>query len=189
MFIKYIENFLTKEESEQIILLGESVGLIQMKSSRIINGKLIEENISYKGNKRMGCYFYDDLLENELLKNITNKIIELSNNLNPFKGLYYTKVPKYSFNRYGEGDFLEWHSDNHEILNGATITFIIQLNDEYEGGYVKYITNKTNHIIPKKTGSVLIFDSNIVHSVDEVIKGTRYSLNVWPNKIIKQSML
>jgi len=189
MFIKYIENFLTKEECKQIILLGESVGLIQMKSSRIINGKLIEENVNYSGNKRMGCYFYDDLLENELLKNITNKIIELSNNLNPFKGLYYTKVPKYSFNRYGEGDFLEWHSDKHEILNGATITFIIQLNDEYEGGYVKYITDKTNHIIPKKTGSVLIFDSNIVHSVDEVIKGTRYSLNVWPNKIIKQSML
>ena len=128
MFIKYIENFLTKEECEQIILLGESVGLIQMKSSLIVNGKLIEENTIYSGNKRMGCYFYDDLLENKLLKNITNNIIELSNNLNPFKGLYYTKVPSYSFNRYGEGDFLEWHSDKHEILDGATITFIIQLS-------------------------------------------------------------
>jgi hypothetical protein len=189
MFIKYIENFLTKEECEQIILLGESVGLIQMKSSLIVDGKLIEENMSYNGNKRMGCYFHNDLLENELLKNITNKIIELSNNLNPFKGVYYTNVPSYSFNRYGEGDLLEWHSDKHEILNGATITFIIQLNDDYEGGDVKYITHEGNHTTPKKTGSVLIFDSNIVHSVDVVIKGTRYSLNVWPSKIIKKSIL
>jgi hypothetical protein len=189
MFIKYIENFLTKEECEQIIILGESVGLIQMKSSMIVNGKLIEENISYNGNKRMGCYFYDDLFKNEPLKNITNRIIELSNNLNPFKGLHYTSVPKYSFNRYGEGDFLEWHSDKHEILDGATITFIIQLNDDYDGGDVKYITDRTKHITPKKTGSVLIFDSNIIHSVDEVIKGTRYSLNVWPSKTIKQSIL
>ena len=189
MFIKYIENFLTKEECDQIILLGESVGLIQMKSSLIVNGELVEENVSYNGNKRMGCYFLDDLLENELLKNITNKIIELSNNLNPFKGLYYTKVPSYSFNRYGVGDFLDWHADNDEILNGATITFIIQLNDEYEGGHVKYITNKTKHNVPKKTGSVLVFDSNIAHSVDEVIKGTRYSLNVWPSKTIKKSIL
>jgi predicted 2-oxoglutarate/Fe(II)-dependent dioxygenase YbiX len=160
-----------------------------MKSSMIVNGKLIEENISYNGNKRMGCYFYDDLFKNEPLKNITNRIIELSNNLNPFKGLYYTGVPKYSFNRYGEGDFLEWHSDKHEILDGATITFIIQLNDDYDGGDVKYITDRTKHITPKKTGSVLIFDSNIIHSVDEVIKGTRYSLNVWPSKTIKQSIL
>lgn len=189
MFIKYIENFLTKEECDQIILLGESVGLIQMKSSLIVNGELVEENVSYNGNKRMGCYFLDDLLENELLKNVTNKIVELSNNLNPFKGLYYTTVPSYSFNRYGEGDFLDWHADNDEILNGATITFIIQLNDEYEGGYVKYITNKINHTTPKKTGSVLVFDSNIAHSVDEVIKGTRYSLNVWPSKTIKKSIL
>ena len=69
MFVKYIENFLTKEECDEIILLGESVGLIQMKSSLIVNGKLIEENVSYGGNKRMGCYFYDELLENDILKN------------------------------------------------------------------------------------------------------------------------
>lgn len=109
MFVKYIEDFLTKEECDQIILLGESAGLSQMKSSLIVNGELIEENVSYDGNKRMGCYFYDELLENGILKNLTNKIVELSNNLNPFKGINYIKVPKYSFNRYGEGDFLDWH--------------------------------------------------------------------------------
>lgn len=189
MFIKYIEDFLTKDECDKIILLGESIGLMQMKSSLIVNGKLIEENVKYDGNKRMGCYFYGETLENETLKILTNKIIQLSNQLNPFNGVTYSKIPKYSFNRYSEGDFLDWHPDNHEILNGATITFIIQLNEDYEGGDVRYITDGTDFTIPKKTGSVLVFDSNIVHSVEEITKGMRYSLNVWPSKIIKQSLL
>ena len=189
MFVKYIENFLTKEECDQIILLGESVGLSQMKSSLIVNGKLIEETVSYDGNKRMGCYFYDELLETDILKNLTNKIVELSNNLNPFNGINYIKVPKYSFNRYGEGDFLDWHPDSHEIVNGATITYIIQLNDQYEDGDVKYIVNETEYSVPKKEGSVFIFDSNIVHSVKEITRGIRYSINVWPSKVIKKSLI
>lgn len=189
MFLKYVDNFLSKEECDSIIEMGESVGLSQMKSSLIVNGNLIEENVNYDGNKRMGCYFYDDLLETPLIKNLSNKILELSNNLNPFKGVIYDRIPKYSFNRYGIGDFLDWHPDKHEILNGATITYIIQLNDDYENGDVKYNINGAEISVPKKTGSVFIFDSNIVHSVDKITKGVRYSINVWPAKTIKKSLL
>ncbi len=189
MFTKYIENFLTEEECKSIIDLGNSTELTQMKSSRFVNGKLVAENLEYDGNKRMGSYFINELLDLPILKSLTDKIITFSNELNPYNGIIYNGVPKYSFNRYGEGDFLDWHPDNHEILIGATITFVIQLNDEYEGGNVNYIIDGTNHTIPKKFGSVLIFDSNIVHSVDKVIKGTRYSLNVWPSKTIKQSII
>ena len=62
MFIKYIEKFLTEEECKSIIDLGNSTELIQMKSSRFVNGKLIAENLEYDGNKRMGCYFTEKLL-------------------------------------------------------------------------------------------------------------------------------
>ena len=189
MFVKYIENFLTPNECNSIISLGESNNLIQMKSSLIVNGNLVEQNVEYDGNKRMGCYFFGDMLEIQLIKSLSNKIIELSNNLNPFNGIRYNKIPKYSFNKYSNGDFLDWHSDNHEILNGATITFVIQLNDEYNGGNVKYILNGDEISVPKKTGSIFIFDSNIIHSVDKLIEGTRYSINVWPSKIIKKSLL
>jgi hypothetical protein len=189
MFTKYIENFLTKEECDSIIEMGESVGLIQMKSSRFVNGKLIAENLEYEGNKRMGCYFTDESLEDPTIKSLSKKIIDLLNELNPFNGIIYNNVPKYSFNRYSNGDFLDWHPDNHEILNGATITFVIQLNDEYGGGDVKYLVNGVAKNVPKKRGSVFIFDSNVVHSVDEVSEGVRYSINVWPSKTIKKSLL
>lgn len=189
MFLKYVENFLTKEECELLIILGESNNLIQMKSSLIVDGNIVEQNVEYNGNKRMGCYFIGEDLNNSILQNLSNKIIGLSNDLNPFKGLSYNTIPKYSFNRYGEGDFLDWHSDQHEIINGASITFIIQLNDEYEDGYVKYLIEDVEYTVEKKQGSVFIFDSNILHSVNCISSGTRYSLNVWPSKIITKSLI
>lgn len=189
MFIKYIENFLTSEECKSLISLGESNNLTQMKSSLIVGGNLVEQNVVYDGNKRMGCYFIGDMMNEPTLQNLTNKIIKLSNELNPFNGVTYTTIPKYSFNRYGEGDFLDWHSDNHEIINGATITFIIQLNDEYDDGHVKYTVNDIEYSVDKKQGSVFIFDSNISHSVDKITNGVRYSLNVWPSKIITKSLI
>lgn len=189
MFTKYIENFLTEDECKSIIDLGSSIQLIQMKSSQFVNGKLIAENLEYNGNKRMGCYFTDELLNLPILTTLTDKIITLSNELNPYNGITYNGVSKYSFNRYGAGDFLDWHPDSHEILNGATITCIIQLNDEYYGGLVNYSINDVEHSIERKQGSVLIFDSNIIHSVDEVESGIRYSLNVWPASFKKVSLI
>lgn len=189
MFIKYIENFLTEDECKSIIDLGNSTELIQMKSSRFVNGKLSGQNLSYNGNKRMGSYFTEELLNLPVLKSLTNKIINISNELNPYNGITYNRVSKYSFNRYGNGDFLDWHSDTHETLDGATITFIIQLNDDYDGGEVKYITNEDEYSVKKKQGSIFVFDSNLSHSVNTITGGLRYSINVWPSKLIKKSLI
>ena len=189
MFIKYIENFLTEEECKSIIELGNSTELIQMKSSRFANGKLIDDNYEWEGNKRMGCNFTDELLNLPTLKTLTDKIVNLSNELKPYKGIIYNEVSKYSFNRYGDGDFLDWHSDSHAILNGATITYIIQLNNDYDGGEVQYSINDEVVSIEKKQGSIFVFDSNTPHSVNNVINGIRYSLNVWPSKVIKKSLI
>jgi len=189
MFTTYIDDFLTNYECESIIELGNSIGLEAMKSSRIVNGKVFDSNVDYAGNKRMGCYFVDDTLNCDLLKSVSNKIINLSNELNPYNGIKYNSIPKYSFNRYSAGDFLDWHSDSHEIMYGATITYIIQLNDEYDDGYVKYVINDEQYTIQKKQGSVFIFDSNIVHSVDNITAGIRYSLNVWPSCIKQKSLI
>jgi hypothetical protein len=189
MFYKFIENLLTKEECEFIISTGKDNGLSKMKSSKIVNGVITEEGIEYNGNQRMGGYFTDTILLDSHIKSISDKILSISNQLNPFNGVTYTSIPKYSFNRYSDGDFLEWHEDKHEIINGATITHIIQLNDNYDGGLVKYIINKVEYSVPKSMGSVFIFDSNISHSVDKIESGIRYSLNVWPSSIKKVSLI
>jgi hypothetical protein len=189
MFVKFVENFLDEDECKSIISLGESIDLMEMNSSLIVNGKIIVQNKKYEGNVRTGGYFVNELLKNPILDNLSNKIINLSNELNPFNGIVYDKIEKYSFNRYKKNDFLDWHPDKHEILNGATITFIIQLNDDYENGEIKYKIDNVEYVVKKERGSVFIFDSNISHSVDKITNGLRYSLNVWPSKKIKKSLI
>jgi len=189
MYTKLIENFLTNDECDYLINLGESMSLKEMKSSKIVKGKLIDSNLEYKGNKRMGCYFVNEVLLDPILEHQTKKIINTCNRLKPLNSIEYVKVLKYSFNRYNKDDFLEWHEDNHEIINGATLTFIIQLNDEYDGGFVKYILDGTEYNVPKIKGSVFIFESNITHSVEPIVSGKRYSINVWPSSIKKINLL
>lgn len=189
MFFKLIENFLTEKECDELINMGESHSLIEMKSSKFINGKLVDSNLEYSGNKRMGCYFVGEFLLDPQLEKLSKKIIDTSNELQPFKSIEYREVPKYSFNRYLENDFLDWHEDKHEIINGATLTYIIQLNDGYDGGDVKYIIEGIEYNVPKLKGSVFVFDSNITHSVESVKSGKRYSLNVWPSSIKKVSLI
>jgi predicted 2-oxoglutarate/Fe(II)-dependent dioxygenase YbiX len=189
MFYKLIENFLSKKECDYLIDLGESLSLTPMKSSKIINGKLINEDYEWHGNKRMGNYFVDTILLKPEVKLISEKVLSLSNALSPYNGLTYNSIPKYSFNRYSDGDFLDWHKDKHEVLNGATITHIIQLNSDYEGGCVRYIIEGVEYSVPKIQGSVFVFDSNIPHSVDVIKSGNRYSINVWPGSIKKLSII
>lgn len=189
MFTKYIENFLSDDECDFIVSLGETIDLKRITSTYIVGGKITIADTIYAGNKRVGGHFNGEILEIPAIKNLSDKIIKLSNRLTPFKGVVYNSVSSYTFNRYEVGDFLNWHSDGHEILNGATLTYIIQLNDNYEDGHVKYIINNVEHNVIKKKGSVFVFDSNIRHSVEKITSGTRYSINVWPTKIIKKSLI
>ncbi len=189
MYNLLIENFLTKEECQFLIDRGLSETLFEMKSSKILNNKVIEENVSNYNNKRRGTYFTNEILREEKITDLSNKIINIINSLKILKGVEYNGVTKYSFNEYSKGDFLNWHKDAHEIIYGATITLIIQLNDDYEGGDVMYRIDNVDYNVPKKQGSVFIFDSNIEHSVNELKNGIRYSLNVWPTSIKRNSMI
>ena len=104
-------------------------------------------------------------------------IISLSNELNPYNGIIYNGVPKYSFNRYGEGDFLDWHPDNHEILNGATITFVVQLNDNYDGGEI-FLLNEGISLKPKQASVIIVPAQELKNYTTKNIVGTRYIASV-----------
>jgi predicted 2-oxoglutarate/Fe(II)-dependent dioxygenase YbiX len=190
MFYHLIENFITKDECEFLIKKGVSQGLVEMKSSKIVGGTLYEQNTSNtKNNKRKGTYFINETLMNQEFVKLSNKILDIVNGLKIYNGIEYNGIPKYSFNEYSPGDFLTWHKDSHEILGGATITLIIQLNDNYDDGEIKFIIDDVENIVPKKQGSIFIFDSNIEHCVSKLKDGKRYSINVWPSKKLKRGMI
>lgn len=171
---------MSNDECNSIISLGESSDIRRMKSSKFKNGILVDTNSEYNGNKRSGCYFTNPLKE-EVLKNISQRTINLINDISPFNSLKYNGIKKFSFNRYSSGDFLDWHEDNHEILHGATITCIYQLNENYSGGEILLFVGSQETSIKKSKGSIFIFDPKISHSIKLIEDGKRYSMNSWPS--------
>lgn len=186
----FVQNVLTSEECKLLIERGLQTDLQIMHSSKIVNGKVVKQDIlKLDDNKRKGSYYFEDEMKEPIFTSLTDTLVSIINSTKIFNGIEYISIPKYTFNQYDGGDFLNWHKDSHEIINGATATIIIQLNDNYEGGEVMYRLDNIDYIVPKKAGSVFIFDSNIEHNVNVVESGVRYSMNAWPSSKIKKTLL
>jgi prolyl 4-hydroxylase len=92
--------------------------------------------------------------------------------------------------RYREGGFYRPHLDTirgHQ--NKRMYTFILALNDEYEGGSTAF--PNINKIYKLKKGDVLFFDtldnyemetSKALHSGTKVISGEKWIANLWIHK-------
>lgn len=104
--------------------------------------------------------------------------------------------------KYTPGHYYDWHADSApeqttliappswtEIHQDVTeyvrkISFTLQLSDEdeYTGGDVQLIDDCHGRVlvtVPKKKGSLVMFDSRIRHRVKPVKTGTRYCLVGW----------
>ena len=190
MFNLFVENILNDTQCKLLIERGLQTDLQIMHSSKVVNGKVITQDVlKLDDNKRKGSYYFEDEMLEPLFTSLTDTLLELMNSLKIFNGIEYNGISKYTFNQYEGGDFLNWHKDSHEIINGATTTIIIQLNDNYEGGEVMYRLNNIDYSVPKKAGSLFIFDSNLEHNVNIVKSGVRYSMNAWPSSKIKKGLL
>lgn len=84
--------------------------------------------------------------------------------------------------KYKVGGKYEIHTD-YSNQGQRTLTFILNLNEDYEGGdFVFYNQDNTEMKRFKcKTGTCIMFPSNFQypHRVEPIIKGTRYSIVAW----------
>ena len=104
--------------------------------------------------------------------------------------------------RYKKGKYSDWHSDakaDHSIEEQVRkLVMIIPLNENFEGGELQFVryrphlvmneleildssdapSNRTD-IVEHKTGSVIVFPSDMWHRVKPITKGIRYSLTIW----------
>jgi len=107
-------------------------------------------------------------------------------------GLYIIKFPllkSYKINqidllKYGMGGKYEVHIDHHGNLQlSRTLSVIMNLNDEYEGGDLIFTDQKEKEIkrIKLGKGSIVFFPSNFMypHSIQPITKGKRYSIVAW----------
>ena len=85
--------------------------------------------------------------------------------------------------KYEKGNFYIKHVDQSSSLN-RTLSIIINLNEEYEGGDVLFFNPVTGMIYSKadlKAGDIILFPSNFLypHQVTPITKGVRYSIVSW----------
>jgi alkylated DNA repair dioxygenase AlkB len=95
---------------------------------------------------------------------------------------------QYDINHANQTEFLIYKSDGHynphvdtfhQHGDARKLTALAFLNDDFEGG--KFFLNATGKIYypPQKKGTVLVFPSYMVHGVEPVTNGVRYSCVTW----------
>ena len=110
------------------------------------------------------------------------------------------------YTRYSEGQFYGWHNDaglsgqykpvaignreqgraqdflNENLELVRKLSFAMQLSspDDYEGGNVQLLDEMGNsYFVPRKRGTIVLFDSRTMHRVQKVKKGVRKSIVGW----------
>jgi PKHD-type hydroxylase len=83
-------------------------------------------------------------------------------------------------NEYRENEFIDWHVDiGGQETSTRKISIVVFLSDakEYEGGQIKW--NPAPAGFPQEQGTVVVFPSYIIHTVEPITKGKRFSLVTW----------
>ena len=111
------------------------------------------------------------------------------------------------YTRYGPGEYYGWHRDDflerHGVYGNSLdmgtsperatqeglqnteivrkLSFSLQLSDvsEYKGGQLQFCEGKNSFFAPKHLGTLVIFDSRLLHRVRPVTEGVRKSLVGW----------
>jgi len=161
-----IENLLTPEECQHFIDLAEKSGMEQA-SITTPNGNKIDT--SYRNNDR---YIFDDPdLAQSLFDKIKSQLIYSDLEWQPaglnerFK--VYRYKPEQSFALHTDASFIRNEKEK------SFQTFLIYLNEDYEGGETEFLGMET---ISPKIGQATLFLHHLMHEGLPVISGVKYVL-------------
>jgi len=168
----YQNAFLTKEECEKIINLGES---LSPSPSELVNHV---NNTSVRNSKNAWIF---PTTENEwLFRRFTDSVTSLNNEY--FKFDLFGLAEGLQFTKYEAPDgCYHPHIDKStgQIVRKLSITVQLSSPEEYEGGEVHLTYGHAPAVISKDQGTLVVFPSYVLHEVKPVTKGTRYSLVCW----------
>ena len=96
---------------------------------------------------------------------------------------YACRLNQIDLLKYKPSNKYEMHVDS-STTSFRTISCILNLNDEYEGGDLVFfnpIDKQKTKRVKCKTGTLVFFPSNYLfpHTIEPITKGVRYSLASW----------
>jgi PKHD-type hydroxylase len=185
---RYFKSIIPSHVCEDIIRLGLSKTNIVGSTGSILASDLCEADlIDLKKHRNSNIAW----LDGEWIYKWVRPYIIAANKQSGWDYTYNT-VENFQFTIYNENQFYDWHADYHpsQIDNTGVrkISLSISLSDpkDYEGGSLEFIVEDTpekrrpivcNELTPR--GSMVVFPSFVMHKVNPVTKGTRYSLVMW----------
>jgi PKHD-type hydroxylase len=169
----------------------------------LFDGLIINKGMTDKRSTKVSF-----IPENHWISGFVMHYAFMANNLNYHYDLTGIDSGALQYGIYGVNDHYDWHSDydltimgqfpvnnNHgvnkeriEAVQASSsefvrkLSFSLQLTEEYqyEGGDLQIMERDgTTHSMPREKGTIIFFDSRIVHRVTPVTKGERRSIVGW----------
>lgn len=160
-----VTDFFSAEECDSYVRLAESIGFEEAPINTAL-GPIIRKDV--RNNTRV--ILDDEQRANNLWSRIPDYI---PHRLGNWKVCGVNE--RLRFYRYELGQLFDWHYDGcYERENGerSYLTFMIYLNDDFEGGET---TIEREKIVPQK-GMALFFVHQIRHRGEPVVRGRKYVL-------------
>ena len=156
--IKQIKNFISNKESNSLINFHkENFNLNNTYCKKFRQTEVIE------------C---DYILNNPLIKEIHLKLYKFIKSIDTNYTINYFEIVKWLENA-SQGKHTDY--DYHPY------TSILYLNDTFEGGETLV---KDKIVTPEKCKLISFEGDKLIHSVNEVTKGERYTIPCWYKKIL-----
>lgn len=167
MMYNSINSFLTKSQASSIIDYCKNE--LVLKEAKVSGGIIV--------SLRKSKVAFTKLKDFDFL--ITGLINEINKHYN-VDGYQLDTDFTFQFTEYNVGEYYKWHTDSGDMPNTKRyISVVILLNDEYDGGELVFKINNTDIVMNNSIGNLFLFDSNILHKVNPVELGVRYSLVTW----------
>jgi PKHD-type hydroxylase len=198
-----INNFLSNDEVDKIIKDSKNlphkdgtIGDISKFNSD--NKSELQQHMKnfdkgYVPSKRRSKIKWMEMTESNIwiYKKLIKKINEVNNNnfyltLRYLENLQFTEYNENEQGFYGVHADCSPESSMDSYVDIRKLSFVVQLSDpsDYEGGDLSLyfdsgFTEKSEKLMPKEKGTIIFFESKILHEVKPVTKGTRRSLVGW----------
>jgi hypothetical protein len=192
-YIKVIDDFLPEEERSQgldicrratdnAMLVGDVVDT-QIRNTLINQKNLVEKDRDFSNKFSSGLWDHTT----EYLRKFEFCSPEYAHGHSFDRNF---KIEELSFLKYKKGGFYKLHSDEDFLWKCISewyrlISYVYFVNDDYSGG--KLVFPQHDQKIHPKKNRLVIFPSNwcFEHTVEPVIKGTRYTIVTWGVSILK----
>lgn len=115
----------------------------------------------------------------ELHQEIYEKLKFCIDDYAKYWGIHVVYYEAFNFVKYeGEGTHFNIHADHGPAYN-CTVSAVIYINDDYEGGEIKF-TRLDNYVHKPKVGDIAVFPSNYIyeHASLPMKSGTKYCVVV-----------